>query len=114
MTGEVYRDEINAKQAAERDYRLRGATPPDWGQLGTANSQGQGIGWAIKQMHHGLKIRRMGWNGKGMWLALQVPDLNSKMTMPYVYMRIADGNLVPWLCSQTDLLAWDWEIATAE
>lgn len=75
---------------------------------------GQGIGWAIKQLYHGLKVRRRGWNGRGMWLALQTPDLHSKMTLPYVYMRTAQGDLVPWLCSQTDLLAMDWEIATAD
>ncbi len=76
------------------------------------------IGWAIKQMWNGDKVCRMGWNGKGMWLALQIPDAHSKMGLPYVYMKTADtdfgrtpGPLVPWLCSQTDLLAVDWEIA---
>lgn len=70
------------------------------------------IGWAIKQMWHGIPVRRRGWNGRGMHIALQTPDLGSKMTQPYVYMKTADGNLVPWLCSQTDLLAMDWEAAT--
>jgi hypothetical protein len=45
-----------------------------------------------------------------MWLALQVPDAHSKMSLPYVYMKTADDKLVPWLCSQTDLLALDWEV----
>lgn len=71
----------------------------------------QEIGWAVKQLHHGLKVRRAGWNGMGMWLALQTPDTNSKMTLPYIYMSTAQGDLVPWLASQTDLLAVDWEIA---
>lgn len=70
------------------------------------------IGWAVKQLHHGSKVRRSGWNGKNMWLELQTPDENSKMTLPYVYMSTAQGDLVPWLCSQTDLLAVDWEMAT--
>lgn len=70
-----------------------------------------GIGWAVKQMRDGQRVRRAGWNGKGMWLALQVPDEHSKMTLPYVYMSTAQGTLVPWLCSQTDLLAVDWELA---
>jgi hypothetical protein len=69
------------------------------------------IGWAVKQLHNGDKVCRSGWNGKNMYLKLQVPDANSKMTLPYVYMRTAQGDLVPWLCSQTDLLATDWEIA---
>ena len=45
-----------------------------------------------------------------MWLALQRPDAHSKMTLPYIYMRTAQGDLVPWLASQTDLLAEDWEL----
>lgn len=71
----------------------------------------QEIGWAVKQMWNGERVRRAGWNGKGMFLSLQVPDENSKMTVPYVYMKTADDKLVPWLCSQSDLLATDWEIA---
>lgn len=70
----------------------------------------EGIGWAVKELHNGNRVRRTGWNGKGMWLALQVPDAHSKMTLPYVYMSTAQGGLVPWLCSQSDLLATDWEI----
>lgn len=67
-----------------------------------------GIGWAVKAMQNGEQVARQGWNGKNMYLALQVPDAHSKMTQPYVYMKTAEGNLVPWLCSQTDLLATDW------
>jgi hypothetical protein len=68
------------------------------------------IGEAVDAMRHGDKVARAGWNGKNMWLALQEPDKHSKMTLPYVYMRTAQGDLIPWLCSQSDLLAGDWEI----
>lgn len=68
----------------------------------------RGIGWAVKQLLDGGKVQRAGWNGKDMYLELQRPDAHSKMTLPYVYMRTAQGDLVPWLCSQTDLLATDW------
>jgi hypothetical protein len=71
----------------------------------------QTIGWAVKQLQNDDRVRRAGWNGKGMWLELQKPDAHSKMTLPYVYMSTAQGDLVPWLCSQTDLLATDWELA---
>lgn len=70
-----------------------------------------GIGWAVKQMRDGARVCRSGWNGKGMWLEIQVPDEHSKMTEPYVYMKTAQDGLIPWLCSQADLLAIDWEIA---
>ena len=68
-----------------------------------------GIGWAVKELFDGRRVCRTGWNGKNMWLELQRPDANSKMTLPYVYMSTAQGDLVPWLCSQGDLLARDWE-----
>ena len=58
----------------------------------------------------GAKIARTGWNGKDMWLELQRPDEHSKMTLPYIYMKTACDNLVPWLASQTDLLADDWMV----
>jgi Protein of unknown function (DUF2829) len=68
------------------------------------------IGQAVNRLRSGDRIARAGWNGKNMYLELQVPDEDSKMTLPYVYMYTAQGDLVPWLCSQTDLLANDWEI----
>lgn len=57
--------------------------------------------------------RRAGWNGAGMWIAMQRPDLNSKMSLPYFYMQTVQGDLVPWLASQTDIIAEDWILETA-
>ena len=67
------------------------------------------IGDAVHALRLGRKVAREGWNGRNMWLELQTPDEHSKMTLPYVFMSTAQGDLVPWLCSQTDLLADDWE-----
>ena len=69
-----------------------------------------GIGWAVNQVRNGKCVARRGWNGKNQYIALQNHDLHSKMTEPYVYMKNAQGGLIPWLCSQGDLLALDWEI----
>jgi hypothetical protein len=68
------------------------------------------IGSAVVALKNGHSVAREGWNGKGMYVALQVPDEHSKMSLPYVYMKTVDDKLVPWLCSQTDLLAEDWVI----
>ena len=68
------------------------------------------IGQAVNRLRSGDKIARAGWNGKGQYVELQVPDEDSKMTLPYVFIHTVQGDLVPWLCSQTDLLANDWEI----
>lgn len=65
---------------------------------------------ALVSLKSGRTVARIGWNGKGMWIALQTPDEHSKMSLPYIYMSTADGSLVPWLASQTDLLADDWII----
>lgn len=69
---------------------------------------------AIEVLKEGGRVARTGWNGKGMWLELQVPDEHSKMTLPYIYMKTADDNVVPWLASQTDILAEDWEMISNE
>ena len=63
------------------------------------------------------KFARKGWNGKGIYIQLQVPDEHSKMTLPYIYMvtsKLESDNpdaprgRVPWLASQTDMLCDDW------
>lgn len=68
------------------------------------------FGWALSKLRSGKNVARGGWNGKGMYLGLQRPDDNSKMTLPYIYMSTAQGDLVPWLASQTDMLSEDWEV----
>ncbi len=69
-----------------------------------------GIGQAVKEMQDGNRVCRSGWNGKGLWVAIQrVPG---EMTEPYVYMKTAQGGRIPWLCSQADLLAIDWELVS--
>lgn len=93
------------------------------------NAHGQDIGWAVREMRfHGGKVRRSGWNGKGMFLVFQrgypegipinantaqatgIPQGTVCKFLPYIMMCTAPGDFVPWLCSQTDLLATDWEL----
>ena len=79
------------------------------------------FGKALEALKNGESVRRKGWNGKGIFIRLQVPDDHSKMTLPYIYIETsnletdnvyAPKGRVPWLASQTDLLAEDWEIVT--
>lgn len=70
---------------------------------------------ALRELKVGQRVCRQGWNGKGMWLVLQRPDAHSKMTLPYIYIEYPPGHpaypegcRVPWLASQTDMLAEDW------
>ena len=66
------------------------------------------FGEAIAAMKRGDHVARAGWNGRGMHLALQVPDEHSKMTQPYIYIKTVQDDLIPWLASQADMLADDW------
>jgi hypothetical protein len=71
------------------------------------------FGGALAALREGRRVSREGWNGKGMWIALREPAQvlrRSEMTLPYIYMSTAQGDLVPWLASQTDLLAMDWQV----
>lgn len=63
---------------------------------------------ALDYLKNGSKIAREGWNGKGMYLALQKPDENSKMKRPYIYIVPSEEFVVPWVASQADLLSEDW------
>ena len=76
------------------------------------------FGFTIRRLKAGGRMARKGWNGKGIFIELQVPDAHSKMTHPYIYINTtglqtdnpdAPKSLVPWLASQTDMLADDWE-----
>ena len=63
---------------------------------------------ALYHLKAGRKVARTGWSGKGMHVELQIPDAHSKMSLPYIFMKTAQGDQVPWLASQTDILAHDW------
>lgn len=67
------------------------------------------FGWALGRLKDGFKVQRSGWNGPGQYLQLQEPDAHSKMTLPYIYITTVQGDRVPWLASQMDLLADDWQ-----
>ena len=77
------------------------------------------FGQAIEALKTGKKMAREGWNGNGIFIELQIPDENSKMTHPYIFIDTtgldtqntkAPKNRVPWLASQTDMLSEDWQI----
>jgi len=65
---------------------------------------------ALAAAIHGHRITRAGWNASGQWVAAQLPDKGSKMSAPYLYIKNAQNDLVPWLASQGDMFARDWAI----
>ena len=79
------------------------------------------FGDAITYLKLGYKVARAGWNGKGLTLSLKLPEEGvNDMTLPYIYMTYPStpasdtapenhiNARVPWLASQTDMLAEDW------
>jgi hypothetical protein len=82
---------------------------------------------ALVNIRQGQKVARAGWNGKNMFVFL-VPGSTFQVNRPpllgiypegaeinyhaHIDMRTADGQVVPWVASQTDLLAEDWHIVT--
>jgi hypothetical protein len=67
---------------------------------------------ALERLKQGARVARRNWNGRGQFIELQVPDYNSKMSLPYIFIHTVQGDLVPWLASQTDMLANDWCIVS--
>jgi hypothetical protein len=75
-------------------------------------------------LEDGKLMQRSGWNGKGMFI-FNVPGSTFKVNRPplqgiypegteikyhsHIDMKTADGTVVPWLCSQTDMAADDWQ-----
>lgn len=87
------------------------------------------FGWALEMLKRGHRVTRPGWNGKGMWLVLVEPEdglpipgakyevkgtIPSFELLPFIAMKTADNKLVPWLASQTDVLAEDWELLNVD
>lgn len=98
------------------------ATP----EVGPAGSPaGFGFEYALAHLKGGARLARSGWNGKGMFIFL-VPGSRFTVNRPpllgiypegtpieyhaHIDMKTAQGYVVPWLCSQADMLAADWEV----
>lgn len=90
------------------------------------NSSGHNFltfGGALQELRKGEKVSRFNWNGKGMFIYLvgaaeypaqtDVAKAEFGDTVPYreyIAFKTVDDEVVPWVASQTDLLANDWEV----
>lgn len=84
------------------------------------------FGTALTALRAGERVGRQGWNGKGMFLVLvpgsditvssgrplgdAAPELVGRTVAyrPHIDMKTVDNEIVPWVASQSDLLADDW------
>lgn len=74
------------------------------------STRGYNIGGARDMLMKGRKPTRLAWaeQGRGMWLELQYPSSQSKVTSPYVVACRSNGQVEPYVPTQEDLLAEDW------
>lgn len=84
------------------------------------------FGEALDILKEGGIVTRKGWNGKGMYLyyvpaseyepcteaAKREFDGKPVPYRAYIAMKTVDKEIVPWVASQTDMLAEDWEDLT--
>ncbi|AEA14326.1 MULTISPECIES: DUF2829 domain-containing protein [Bacillus] len=79
------------------------------------------FGQALEALKQGKTVARKGWNDVGMWVRLVkqgefdisfevVGGNKCKGLLPWIGMKTVDDTFVPWLASQTDMLAEDWEV----
>lgn len=83
------------------------------------------FGHALEALREGRKVARSGWNGKGMFLFVVPGSVFSVNRAPllgiypvgteityhsHIDMRTAQGIVVPWVASQSDLLEEDWSV----
>lgn len=117
---------LDIRETQRVEYTLSNVLSEEWVVADNENCTLLGgtptfnFGEAIKYLKRGLKVCRQGWNGKGMYLA-HVNSYQYKVDgevhkdslflSPWIGMKTADGKFVPWLASQTDMLAEDWMFA---
>ena len=77
-------------------------------------TDGMTFGLALEALQQGKRVARTGWNGVGLWLeyipAIGVDLAFIRMSYPVHSRAYPEGARVPWLASQTDMLATDWVV----
>ena len=67
------------------------------------------FGQAIVAMKKGKGVRLPKWS-PDVFISIQSPDENSKMTAPYFYVTSRFG-LVPWIPTMIEMFSEEWAIA---
>lgn len=68
---------------------------------------------ALEVLKAKQRVRRTGWNGSGMYLAVCEGGgfRDGYRTQDFIYIKTAQDTISPWQPSNGDLFANDWEIA---
>jgi hypothetical protein len=66
---------------------------------------------ALKECLTGKAIRNCNWNGKGMFVfKVEEKDNGEYKKLPFLMMKNANDELVPWLISPMDVFSNMWEV----
>ena len=119
-------EDIDIRKTDRVEYTFDNVASDEWQVATTYNCPELGgvatfsFSDAVRYLKRGIKVSRIGWNGVGMYLFIS-PQLGCQMYKQYtgkdindirsfIVMKTVDGTLVPWVASQTDVLAEDWVI----
>ena len=118
---------LDIRETQRVDYTISNILSDEWLIADETNCPVLGgeatfnFGKAIEYLKRGLKVARKGWNGKDQYLIYIEPWDNKYYEVhekeipgtlyPYVAIKTNYNGIVPWLASQTDMLAEDWVFA---
>ena len=119
--------ELDIRETDRVEYTFGNVASDDWILADETNTPALGgvatfsFGEAIKYLKRGFKVKRQGWNGKDQFLVYIDPYNNDQFKLieeaplgtfyGYVAIKTNYNAIVPWLASQTDMLADDWVFA---
>lgn len=116
---------LDIRETQRVEYTLQNVLSDEWISASGENCPILGgvatfnFGEALKHLKRGMRVSRKGWNGKDQYLMYIDPYMNDKFKVmesenmpgtlyPYIAIKTNYNGIVPWLASQTDMLAEDW------
>ena len=115
---------LDIRETQNVEYTLQNILSDEWVYADSRNCPILGgeatfsFGEAIKYLKRGFKVARKGWNGKGLYITL-VSGENWAMDKhentvcekrDWLGIKTVDDQFMPWVPSQSDVLAEDWII----
>lgn len=116
-------DQRAAEEQAFREQHPKLVAAGDAEAASTERCSRMTFSEALAAIKNGARAAREGWNGTGMFIFLvsgSTFEVNREPLLsilgagrivnyqPHIDMHTAQGTIVPWLASQSDLLAGDW------
>ncbi len=118
-------DILDIRETQRVEYTLGNVLSDEWMLADESNTPVLGgkatfnFGEALKYLKRGFKVARENWNAKEQYIYYFEPYYNEHFKVeeeesapgtlyPYLVIKTNYNGIVPWLPSQTDVLAEDW------